>query len=112
MRISDWSSDVCSSDLRAGTAQEGGAQGPPDAEARGAALSHPARLLEPRRRDPRPLLRHRHHRRGREAARATFYREQTGRASCRDRVCQYVEYSVVTVTLKKKSNIFKFHYIR
>src|SRR3546814_4360352 len=105
-RISDCSSGVCSSDLKgalhlqlsrdedaerrasgaqrladpdlrlAGTAQEGGAQGPPDAEARGAALSHPARLLEPRRRDPRPLLRHRHHRRGREAARAPLYRDR------------------------------------
>src|SRR3546814_12679605 len=29
-------------------------------------------------------------------------REQIGRASCRDRVCQYVEISVVAVSLKKK----------
>src|SRR3546814_3615157 len=72
MRISDWSSDVCSSDLAdpylrwAGALEEGRNESSSDAEARGAALSHPARLLEPRRRDPRPLLRHRYDRRGRE----------------------------------------------
>src|SRR3546814_17751182 len=29
--------------------------------------------------------------------------EQTGRESCRERVCQYVEISVVAVSLKKKT---------
>src|SRR3546814_3088726 len=98
MRISSWSSDVCSSDLsrdedaerraanaqrladpdlrRPGTAEEGRDKGPPDAKAGGTALSHPARLLEPRRRDPRSLLRHRHDGRGREAARAPLYRSE------------------------------------
>src|SRR3546814_18570685 len=30
---------------------------------------------------------------------------EIGRASCRERVCQYVSISVVAVTLKKKSNM-------
>src|SRR3546814_16308706 len=32
---------------------------------------------------------------------------QIGRASCRERVCQYVSISVVAVSLKKKTNITK-----
>src|SRR3546814_18853368 len=32
---------------------------------------------------------------------------EIGRASCRERVCQYVSISVVTVSLKKKININK-----
>ncbi len=39
-------------------------QGAPDAKARGAAVSHPARLHRARRSDRRSVLRHRHHRRG------------------------------------------------
>src|SRR3546814_4445956 len=61
---------------RAGAAQEGRDESPPDAEARSLALSHPARLFEPRRRDPRSLLRHRHDGRGREAARPPLYRHR------------------------------------
>src|SRR3546814_1460895 len=86
MRISDWSSDVCSSDL---LVQQRDAQ----------------RVL-------RRLLQHPHPccRRGR----APFaiaqlvqevlaqLRDEIGRASCRVRVCQYVEISVVAVSLKKK----------
>src|SRR3546814_19623995 len=33
--------------------------------------------------------------------------EEIGRASCRERVCQYVSISVVAVTLKKKNNTKK-----
>src|SRR3546814_17446512 len=33
-----------------------------------------------------------------------LYDEQIGRASCRERVCQYVEISVVAVSLKKQKN--------
>src|SRR3546814_5658952 len=81
MRISDWSSDVCSSDLAVGAAEHG-AERLPDRGKR-----------EPRReRDhaerriafaqPIPLARHRRPR--------AFEQFQIGRASCRERVCQYV----------------------
>src|SRR3546814_13342932 len=33
--------------------------------------------------------------------------EQIGRASCRERVCEYVEISVVAVSLKKKTHQYK-----
>src|SRR3546814_15666894 len=96
MRISDWSSDVCSSDLT------------------------------PAGRDPEPVL----HRDGDEGdildaggqmavGRAGEYGSdhfscahaalpssgrEIGRASCRERVCQYVSILVVAVSLKKKTN--------
>src|SRR3546814_15839730 len=108
MRISDWSSDVCSSDLQRGLdrlsllcratshgehAEVGPLANlllPHDLDSRGgtgdqmdsdldAALNDPAerlnRLAEPR---------------------------QHGRASCRERVCEYGEVSVVAGPLKKK----------
>src|SRR3546814_13404939 len=93
LRISDWSSDVCSSDLRL-------------ALCRGdAARRRGARLF--RRRRPQRS-------RGARSARAgrVFVRiaqgddavdaRQIGRASCRERVCQYVYISVVAGSLKKK----------
>src|SRR3546814_13860851 len=39
------------------------------------------------------------------AARATHLADEIGRASCRERVCQYVYISVVAVATKKKTNI-------
>src|SRR3546814_4224950 len=62
MRISDWSSDVCSSDLDEGCDPERGCAADPSAECP-QGLSH-----------RRPRIR----------------RRQIGRASCRERVCQYV----------------------
>src|SRR3546814_8308109 len=64
MRISDWSSDVCSSDLnvRAAGAEDQGHQA--------RAQPHLERILPVVRPPPRP--------------------RQIGRASCRERVCQYV----------------------
>src|SRR3546814_19599653 len=99
MRISDWSSDVCSSDLVEvvtrhvrqtpapaigreiglfiGYAERGGVA---PAEARDDVRRHPI-----------------HHRMiGEVRAR------KIGRASCRERVCEYVEISVVAVELQKK----------
>src|SRR3546814_6493476 len=71
LRISDWSSDVCSSDLN------------------GAIVA---------RRRPGVL---RDHADGiRKSARSL----QIGRASCRDRVCQYVKISVVGVSLTQIIN--------
>src|SRR3546814_18901735 len=87
MRISDWSSDVCSSDLC------------------------PARRPRPRPRPGRgrPMLF------GSRSAAASALpcsslpsscasgSDEIGRASCRERVCQYVLISVVAVSLKKKT---------
>src|SRR3546814_13716406 len=77
MRMRDWSADVCSSDLgRQPRADEADHE-----RARGTAALDDARL----------------------AGFGTFVPqlEQIGRASCRERVCQYVSISVVAVTLKK-----------
>src|SRR3546814_6509656 len=65
MRISDWSSDVCSSDLLAFPNLEGDV--PDGAEAPRALAIDDADLLD-----------------------AQHRRMQIGRASCRERVCQYV----------------------
>src|SRR3546814_13011977 len=92
MRISDWSSDVCSSDLAGRQVRR--------------AVAH-RRELEGRRRRGA----------GHGGDRGLVERlvgvvdgdlpaavgHQIGRASCRERVCQYVEVSVVAVSLKKKN---------
>src|SRR3546814_6462661 len=76
MRISDWSSDVCSSDL---------------ADARAIGEERPARGGEL---FARPVRRLRHARRARRGVSRGGGRSredhQIGRASCRERVCQYV----------------------
>src|SRR3546814_7097211 len=70
MRISDWSSDVCSSDLRRGTASFWrGAR--PEAGSAAAVLLGQAEQAERR-------------------VAGTDAESQIGRASCRERVCQYV----------------------
>src|SRR3546814_4912381 len=82
MRISDWSSDVCSSDLAEARLDGGklivaGRRSP--REVGDGACIHPDLLGEPpRRRAPRA------------AAADDDDVEQIGRASCRERVCQYV----------------------
>src|SRR3546814_14688548 len=85
MRISDWSSDVCSSDLmyRPPVGREGG-------------LVQRFRQGRVGMHDARNVLGtgaelHRHHRLGNQTI---------GRASCRARVCQYVWISQVAVSLK------------
>src|SRR3546814_20995822 len=111
MRISDWSSDVCSSDLAEGGDRElaggpaGGAGGRQQPGGPGCGVTHhPLRprdlgragrlhggcaeeVLPP---PPGP---------GSAAALRLF---QIGRASCRERVCQSVKFSWVAVALKKK----------
>src|SRR3546814_12477099 len=98
MRISDWSSDVCSSDL--GKLEE---------------TPHPAdeirhlfgaeRIVEAQH---RPGMGDLGQGRGRRRAQSLRRRirphqlRKIGRASCRERVCQYVSISVVAVSLKKK----------
>src|SRR3546814_17043188 len=93
MRISDWSSDVCSSDLRESSDKL-------DVFVVARLLFHIAlpggtgQLGVDRGRGVGGLLR-------RDAACACV-RAQIGRASCRERVCQYGSISVVAVSLKKK----------
>src|SRR3546814_20406944 len=93
MRISDWSSDVCSSDLppaawqacrrppRSRPCRERGAKRHNHRSAR--SLPPPSSTWFPGGR-PRPA--------------------ELGRASCRESVCQYVEISVVARPLKKKES--------
>src|SRR3546814_16747925 len=96
MRISDWSSDVCSSDL------------PCAVGARDALLLHrveqPEAAVRRRARASRrrPCARPPTHRR-QDPGRKRDADRQIGRASCRERVCQYVEISLVAVYLKKKN---------
>src|SRR3546814_13216667 len=106
MRISDWSSDVCSSDLRSERVQvelvSANPTGPLTVgSARNAAYGDAvARLLAFA---------------GHEVATGYYVNdageqvEQIGRASCRERVCQYVLISVVAVSLKKNLD-FIFHF--
>src|SRR3546814_16589202 len=103
MRISDWSSDVCSSDLNSaahiGRGEAGACSqmacrtlwrlgelcatcGAADMAALGYARAPP---------------------RGGAMADARTVQAQIGRASCRERVCPYVSISVVGVSLKKKN---------
>src|SRR3546814_15142657 len=103
MRISDWSSDVCSSDLEIGNIEEEGHDGvEPAAEMVGAKIAHnkiPERIfhaVEPRAHGegeetdgPGPM--------GVEPALPGMGEgalgakdHEIGRASCRERVCQYV----------------------
>src|SRR3546814_19871561 len=110
MRISDWSSYVCSSDLAP-------------------ALLHRDLALDGRERRPRPADR------SARGARQSFERAgglhattspcsgpsgqfvatplrhvaQIGRASCRERVCQYVAISVVPVTYTNKTSTTTTH---
>src|SRR3546814_15876657 len=124
MRISDWSSDVCSSDLgcdgggvaqrlvphrrhvRARRRRRLVLRRPPEGRDPPARREH--LVLGGRGRDPRPSRRARG-RGGGGAERAHRGRGaggagpgQIGRASCRERVCQYVSISVVAVSLRHK----------
>src|SRR3546814_13787229 len=106
MRISDWSSDVCSSDLR--TPQPGDRSGPdaagPDRARRdGWWQPPPARPGRFQNRPFRPAIDSgfvRVHRYRRPDLR---HADEIGRASCRERVGTYVEITVVAVPLKKKN---------
>src|SRR3546814_18063985 len=112
MRISDWSSDVCSSDLddaRKGAAvdrdmrfvkaQQFGIEPLDRAIGKTARCAQP--LLEQM---PRPPSDHRPHRRLGERRALPQRESKIGRASGRARVCQYGAISGVAVSLKKKKN--------
>src|SRR3546814_15812114 len=91
MRISDWSSDVCSSDLN------NRASNP---VVRRVILSEFQQILTKTARDflqqrtPLQSL-------SQSEARPEHHDAEIGRASCRERVCQYVSISVVAVPLQK-----------
>src|SRR3546814_17727036 len=109
MRISDWSSDVCSSDLApldrdpaialvGGDRDVGHSEGPafqpadqPVEDVAAAELG----LVELR---VQVVM-------VEDELLAAEQLEEIGRASCRERGCQYVLISVVAVSLKKKKNI-------
>src|SRR3546814_13210825 len=105
MRISDWSSDVCSSDLPAlaGVAQE---RRHPILDRCGAEYLRVAEGDQTRtlgvpvdlgfQRDRPELIR---------GASGGSHGLEIGRASCRERVCPYVYLSVFAVSLKKKDLI-------
>src|SRR3546814_12003136 len=103
MRISDWSSDVCSSDL---------AMGGPGRTRKALGHRRHARLERRRERLENTVVRRAALLRlagiarlqnacARPAIEVPQLPAQIGRASCRERGCQYVEISVVAVSLKK-----------
>src|SRR3546814_14062152 len=106
MRISDWSSDVCSSDLH--TVFTTRATG----SLAGSQIRHDAWRHEPDHalgeRDVEsaslsgcsPPVQRRQNGHGSITPR----QHEIGRASCRERVCPYVEILVVSVSLKKKKD--------
>src|SRR3546814_14850602 len=104
MRISDWSSDVCSSDLAAPATMLSGlavkvpawaTAGLPLLGSKTAMISRrPA--IAPIGKPPPMIL-------PKAVMSGSSPRWEVGRASWRERVCQYVEISVVAVTLKKKN---------
>src|SRR3546814_11325591 len=92
MRISDWSSDVCSSDLL---------RRPVKARLRGPNLCVTHR--SPSAGDPRTTGGILAFSSGSSRVALNGRRREIGRASCRERVCQYVEISVVAVSLEQKT---------
>src|SRR3546814_10119369 len=86
MRIMDWSSDVCSSDLLDAAVPEHSEKAFRLPNSGQRIYGSQSVLVDPF----FPIF---------DAARAQV---RIGRASCRERVCQYVEISVVDVPLKKK----------
>src|SRR3546814_19435183 len=94
MRISDWSSDVCSSDLGWPTRPHGLAL----------QCRERKRFLHrfpPKKQDESPVT---------SFASGQRHEGQIGRTSCRESVCQYVLISVVAVALKKKQTSYH-HYL-
>src|SRR3546814_12120459 len=89
MRISDWSSDVCSSDLKSAGAERAAGQDTAKPFSRADALAEVRNNIYLVAIFAQPF---------------TPMRPEIGRASCRERVCQYVSISVVAVSLKKKQN--------
>src|SRR3546814_18074545 len=95
MRISDWSSDVCSSDLHDVHGKADNQHRCPLLLPVGPGCDGSGHREQSGQRDAdRQYPQHR-----------GGVGEQIGRASCRERVCQYVSISVVAVSLKKKQRV-------
>src|SRR3546814_16877913 len=94
MRISDWSSDVCSSDLITLEANPSSVEAGRFADFRAAGVNRVSLGVQALDDDALRFLGRRH-----DLAAALT---EIGRASCRERVCQSVSISVVAVSLKKK----------
>src|SRR3546814_14682253 len=92
MRISDWSSDVCSSDLEMPTLS---------ALHRRQWHRHLGYRVHHGRERRTLYLRRQYQHQLQQRCRGGRRAIQIGRASCRERVCQYVSISVVAVSLKK-----------
>src|SRR3546814_12350402 len=94
MRISDWSPDVCSSDLDVAIVRPPRRGPRHDTRVRNVARAHWAGALE-QVEDvaPEAVV---------VAQPVALLVVAIGRASCRERVCQYVSISVVAVAFKKK----------
>src|SRR3546814_19116741 len=95
MRISDWSSDVCSSDLPNQASEVVEVPGPTAEAVRESRYRMLEKLADFDDALMEKVLEEVEPERD----------EQIGRASCRERVCQYVEISVVAVSLKTKNKI-------
>src|SRR3546814_17924204 len=108
MRISDWSSDVCSSDLRNGTL----AAEPRVVRQEGVDSSngrYSRRVIDLgiaafKGCSPLKLPQEYYQTSNGGWSNLNYHWPQIGRASCRERVCQYVSISVVAVSLKKKND--------
>src|SRR3546814_17557782 len=106
MRISDWSSDVCSSDLgRFVTARTKGLNLHRYAYAGSVRIFDAAQPPQFAIIEAVGIARVRGELRDRAVARGIG---KIGRASCRERVCQYVSISVVAVSLKQQQNSTTF----
>src|SRR3546814_14515057 len=107
MRISDWSSDVCSSDLERG--RIGGGEGDPITAGEAEVARFEADLALPvADRDLQGVGTVDETVQGQEPALEQVRIRppaEIGRASCRERVCQSVSISGVAVYLKKKQQI-------
>src|SRR3546814_14273637 len=99
MRIRDWSSDVCSSDLMPISPLPPPRSGPQGSGGRSAAAAA-AKSASSITGASGPLTTFAQSATSPKRARFGF---KLGRASCRERVCQYVEISVVPVYLKIKN---------
>src|SRR3546814_11881950 len=100
MRISDWSSDVCSSDLPAPTSET---PMQPTCSPLMAGRKNVSRSSS----EPNRAIGAAMHMAGAQAFRLADATAEIGRASCRERVCQYVSISVVGVSLKKQKHTYK-----
>src|SRR3546814_11914155 len=106
MRISDWSSDVCSSDLCRSTVLSSCDVNEKDGPSTSSGRTDRS-IFSASPREPKPLRTLRSRRESYDVASLLFLtgRFKIGRASCRERVCQYVKISVVAESLKKKKYI-------